>query len=257
MRVEAAAAPSGARLLCGTLLGVRPVGSPGSDEPALLSEDTVACTPDEASAGTDLQAWVQLPCPAGGLCCLSLSAATQQLPTQDEPVPCNQVWRTRRSSGIGSSTSLVSSCIAAQQLAQPSGTDGAQGPGKATWATFTWASGRPVSVTEQAAASGLQFMSQAAQDTGHAMPTTHALQSSGMSATEARAAKWPRPPDPLTVALEAAQREVQRPRYLQAGEGDTDAWAAAHGGIWEVHTLRGLIRQAYVPLPPEWLTMAL
>jgi hypothetical protein len=44
------------------------------------------------------------------------------------------------------------------------------------------------------------------------------------------------------AASHLQEQQLQREaHFMDAGTGETEAWAAANGGIWAVHTLRDLI----------------
>ena len=227
------------RLVCGILHTV----NTEADDASAADSMSAACKPGQAPEGSVRHAIVSLPeVPLDSLSAAAEPADQQQLPSLELLLPCSQIWRTREPPcGLHSPGS---GAPAAVTLAAGSGGSGAASA--APWAVFTWASGRPVSRPPEQApaawhlAAGLDTSMPAAAETPATAEGVHALQ-------------LQQQPPAGYLQEQQPQREAE---FMDAASGETEAWAAANGGIWAVHTLRDLTMCPACALPQHLMLLS-
>jgi hypothetical protein len=192
----------GGPLVCGTLLHTQ--AEPGCH---LLHSGTVL-----------------LPGPHGGLEAAlqhGMPMSFQQVPAAVQQLPCGHMWRVRKLPGscaANSNRALEVHQLPANNLSTKSITGSVAGRCQAPdWAIFSWASGRR---NTSLAASDEAVMA-AGKLPAYELTTGHA----GGNAES---------PDVNT--------DQRRSVFSAACNGSTAKWAAAHGSVWSVHTLRHVLR---------------
>ncbi len=202
-------APGRGHLICGIVSSIAPASESGT---ALAVQQTVPL----AVSPLCHSALVRLPDPPGGLGALldaGLPTSYQQLPCSEQLLPCSQIWRIRQpqQSGFprtqqhaGGGTSAASSTTG-----QP-----------AQWATFSWVS---------------EWVS-----TPHSNSASAAAVSAGRLSDDSDQSSAG-PPAKRAKSADCAGDEVSG-SFAAAWSGETAEWAAAHGGIWAIRSLRQLLR---------------
>lgn len=159
---------------------------------------------------------VCLPCAPGGLetiVAAAMPVGFQQLHTGVHQLPCSQIWRTQ-----AQQAQRVVMDLSLRKSGGRSDAEARHGQSE-TWASFSWASEQlPPQLRTASAANTASLRTAANGNSAH------------------------------TAVSDVRQPEES---FLPACSGSAADWAAAHGGIWTVHTHRHLLRCALAVLVSE------